>query len=385
MLITHLILAALASGALARWPSRAISTCVVAVAAAAAVLLGAPVAPALGVAAPLFAFLAAALTLAALVERSGLAGRAAATLAKHARGNALLLYGLVCALCLVLTAVVSLDGAIVLMVPLVLALNRRWSVPLAPLFVGVVAVANAGSIAVPQGNPTNLVVIDRLGLSPGTFLVHMLVPGLAAATLCAVAVAICERAALALPYHAPNEGRTALSREERYAALALLAAGLAAWTAPLIGVAPWWPFTGVVAIALAARRRQPRVVLPWRIAIQVTGLVIVLGALAVHAPAHVDGGLAVDLAVAAGAGAASSLANNLPISVCAAAVLAGPWAYAATVGLAVGSLATPHGSVATLIARDLAGPLAPAHPTRRFAALAAGALAAATFLLWAIP
>src|SRR5919108_330144 len=205
MLIAHLILAALASGALARWPSRAISTCVVAVAGAAAILLGAPVAPALGVAAPLFAFLAAALTLAALVERSGLAERAAATLAIHARGNALLLYGLVCALCVLLTAVVSLDGAIVLMVPLVLALNRRWSVPLAPLFVGVVAV-----------------------------------------------------------------------------------------------------------------------------------------------------------------------------------VLAGSWAYAASIGLAVGSLATPQGSVATLIARDLAGPLAPAHPTGRFAALAAGALAAATLLLWAV-
>jgi hypothetical protein len=228
-------------------------------------------------------------------------------------------------------------------------------------------------------------VIDRLGLSSGTFLVHMLVPGLAAAALCAVTVALCERAALALPYHAPNEARTPLSREERHAAGALLAAGVAAWTAPLVGVAPWWPFAGAVAIALAARRRRPGVVLPWRIAIQVTGLVIVLGALAVQAPAHLASGLAVDLVVAAGAGAASSLANNLPVSVCAAAVLAGPWAYAAAIGLAVGSLATPHGSVATLIARDLAGPLAPAHPTRRFAALAAGALAAATLLLWAMP
>ena len=88
------------------------------------------------------------------------------------------------------------------------------------------------------------------------------------------------------------------------------------------------------------------------------------------------------LAVALAAGAAAAVANNLPASVSAAALLAaGPTAYAASIGLAVGALATPQGSVATLIATDLAGPDAPALPIRYLAALACTGVLVATLLL----
>jgi hypothetical protein len=53
------------------------------------------------------------------------------------------------------------------------------------------------------------------------------------------------------------------------------------------------------------------------------------------------------------------------------------------VGLGVGSLATPHGSLATLIATDLAGERAPRPRLRRTAALAAAGVLAAALLLWA--
>src|ERR1700748_1323015 len=122
---------------------------------------------------PLAVFLTAALTLAALVQQAGLTGTAAAALAVAARGRHLRLYGLVCTACLLLTAIVSLDGAVVLMVPVVVALARDHDAPLGPLFAGVVTVANACSVAVPQGNPTTLVVIDRLGISPASFSAHM--------------------------------------------------------------------------------------------------------------------------------------------------------------------------------------------------------------------
>jgi hypothetical protein len=56
-------------------------------------------------------------------------------------------------------------------------------------------------------------------------------------------------------------------------------------------------------------------------------------------------------------------------------------AYAASVGLAIGSLATPQGSVATLIASQLAGPCAPPVQVRLVAPLALAALASATLLL----
>jgi Na+/H+ antiporter NhaD/arsenite permease-like protein len=384
MLIVHAILAAIAIAALALGPRSAGATLVALVAAGVDLALGAAVAPALAVVAPLTAFLGAALTLAALAERSGIADRAASVLAARAGGSALALYALVCATCAALTAAVSLDGAVVLMVPLLLVLSRRFGAPFAPLFLGAVIVANTGSIAVPQGNPTNLVVMDRLGLAPQTFIAHMLVPGLAAAALGAVGIAVTQRRALRPRIATAQRDRSPLSAAERHAVLALAGAALAAWAAPLLGLAPWWPFTAAVALALVAKRARPRLVVPWRVAAQVGALVVVTGALdlSVHAPPQLA--LPGLLLVASGVAAASALANNLPVSVSAAGLLAsGPPAYAAVVGLAVGSVATPHGSVATLIASQLAGDDAPPLQARLFATLAAAGVLAATALLWA--
>jgi Na+/H+ antiporter NhaD/arsenite permease-like protein len=141
-----------------------------------------------------------------------------------------------------------------------------------------------------------------------------------------------------------------------------------------------------VALALAARRERPRLIIPWRIAVQVGGLLIVTQALGLTVRASTVGGLPQLLAIAASIGAASALANNLPVSVCATGLLtAGAPAYAASIGLAVGSLATPQGSVATLIARQLAGPSAPPLKVRRFAPLAAAGVLTATLMLWANP
>jgi Na+/H+ antiporter NhaD/arsenite permease-like protein len=384
MLIVHVILAAIAVAALAFGPRSPAATLVALAAAGVDLALGAAVAPALAIVAPLTAFLGAALTLAALVERSGIADRAASLLAARAGGSALALYALVCATCAALTAAVSLDGAVVLVVPLLLVLSRRFGAPFAPLFLGAVIVANAGSIAVPQGNPTNLVVMDRLGLAPQTFVTHMLIPGFAAAALGAAGVALSERRALQTPIVTAQRDDTPLSPAERHAVLSIAGAALAAWTAPLLGLAPWWPFTAAVALALIARRVRPRLVVPWRVAGQVGALVVVTGALdlSVHAPPQVA--LPGLLLVAGGVAAASALANNLPVSVSAAELLAsGPAAYAAVVGLAVGSVATPHGSVATLIASQLAGDDAPPLRARLFATLATAGVLAATALLWA--
>jgi Na+/H+ antiporter NhaD/arsenite permease-like protein len=384
VLILHTILAAAAVGALALKPKGSMALVAILVAATLDIALGAPVLPALETVAPLLSFLAAALTLAALLERAGLAQRAAHALAVAARGHALTLYALVCALCALLTAVVSLDGAVVLMVPLLLALARDYRAPFAPLFLGVITVANAASVAVPQGNPTNLVLMGQLGLSPAAFLAHMLAPGLGAAVICAGAVALRERRMLATTYAAPPLSWTPLSGPERHAALTLVAAALAAWLAPLLGLAPWWPFIAVVAVSLLLRRERPNLSIPWRIAVQVAGLLVATQALALHAPAEPTHKLAGLLAIAIGIGAASALANNLPVSASATALLAaGPTAYVASIGLAVGALAAPQGSVATLIAADLAGPNAPPLQLRRLAPLAGAAVLVATLVFWA--
>ncbi len=93
------------------------------------------------------------------------------------------------------------------------------------------------------------------------------------------------------------------------------------------------------------------------------------------------------VAVALAVGAVSAATNNLPASVIVAALLApGPAAYAALTGLAAGALATPHGSVATLIAVELGGADAErsfGEHTRTWLAAAAAAVVAAATVLWA--
>src|SRR5581483_3893162 len=138
--------------------------------------------------APTVALLAVALGLSGLAVRLGFAHWAAARLSATAGGSAWRLFALVCAGTALLTAAVTLDGAVVVMAPVLVELHRRFGAPLRPLVLGTVAVANAFSLALPEGNPTNLVVIERLGLSLGQETRTMLLPGVLAAVLCAAAV-----------------------------------------------------------------------------------------------------------------------------------------------------------------------------------------------------
>src|SRR5689334_16723597 len=132
LLIVHAILALTAVALLARRPQSARAALGVLAAGLADVATGTSPRPALGVAVPLLAFLAAALTLAAAAAEAGLADRGAVLLARLARGRTPALFALTCAACALTTWAVSLDGAVVLCVPLVAALRRRSAVPYAP-------------------------------------------------------------------------------------------------------------------------------------------------------------------------------------------------------------------------------------------------------------
>ena len=336
-MISRLILASIAVAAVAGRPnSRASAALALAVGGISAVLLGGGALRAAAMAtAPMLIFLTAALTLAALAERAGVAETASGALARAGGGRTLRLYALVCGCSTILTCAVSLDGAVVLMVPLVRGLTRRCGLAFTPFFLGAVAVANAASVAVPEGNPTNLVVMSRLGLSPSAFLGHLLVPGLCAAVLCAL-----------VPVRMLGPRRYTIRR-------------------------------------VGHKRGAERVLLvPWRLGAQIMGLLAALDGLAPPIPFR-GGGIVALLAVAASTAAASALVNNLPVSASVAALAtAGPGAYAAMVGLSVGGVATPHGSVATMIARDLAGDDGEHAWPRVWAAAAAGAVLCSTFLLW---
>ena len=384
MLIFQLILAGLAVAAVARDPNGLASVACVGALALLSAALGAPVLSAVEAVLPVLLFLAAALTLAAAADRAGLAERAAARIARLARGRTAVVYALVCLTTAAATAALSLDGAVVLTVPLVLALARRHELPLPPLLIGTVVVANAVSVAVPQGNPTNLVVIEKLDIEPSAFLGDMLLPGLVGALACAVAVALMERRALAGGYDRPPAvERAPFTRTERHLILVLAAAALSCFLAPLAGIAPWWPFAAVALAGLLLHPRpRPRPSLPLGLGVRLTGLLVLIGALHLSPPPPGAATAGALLAVAVAVGAGAALTNNLPASVSVGTLLgAGPSAYAATLGLGIGALAMPQGSVATLIAVDLAGPDAASLTVRRLAPVALTGLVAATLAL----
>lgn len=285
--------------------------------------------------APTAAFLAVAVGLAALAVRAGAAAWAANAVARLARRSGRRLFVLVCLLTVLLTAVVSLDGAVVLMVPIVVELAHRFAAPLRPLLLGVVAVANASSLALPEGNPTNLVVIERLGVPLGHAAATTVLPGLAATLVCGGAVGWSTRRALSAP----------LRRIDASPVASPLAPGLR-------GVA--------------------------RVVLQILALLVVLLPLG-----RIDvrgAGLPALAAVTLAVTALAAVANNLPASTVVAAGLApGPAAYAALVGLTVGALATPQGSVATVIAGEIAGERP--HARMLLPAAVAAALVA-TLVLW---
>jgi len=338
-------------------------------------------------------FLTAAIWLAALAAQSGLAERAAGLLARCARGSRMRLFALSCAACALLTATVSLDGAVVLMVPLVLVLAREQRELLRPLLLGVVAVANAFSLAVPQGNPTNIVIMSRLGLSPEAFVRNLFVPALLATLVCVSALALGERASLRGGLRAIRTRGGPLSAEERLAAAALLAAALAGAAAPWLGAAPWWTLVAVAAaasvVARVRRRAVPPIAVPWRLCAWIGALLVLVDVVTASglAPLLMVSSPFALVAVSLGAAVLAGISNNLPASVAVAALL-GPralTAYAALAGLSVGALATPRGSVATTIAFDRAGPAAGLPSGRYLRLLAPAALVAtagATVSVW---
>ncbi|HEY2870047.1 MAG TPA: SLC13 family permease [Gaiellales bacterium] len=354
-----------------------------------------PLHAALSASIPLVCFLTAVIWLARIAEATGLAGAIAGLLSRAAGARTARVYALVCIACALLTVALSLDGAVVVMVPVVLALADRGA-PARPLLLGTIGVANAFSIAVVQGNPTNLVVMTGLHLGPATFDATMVAPGLAAALICAGAVALRERRSLGGDMGGP-ESTPPLGRGAAVAAAALGMAGAGESLAPVAGIAPWWPACAVAAgaaLCLAASRVElPRPAVPWRIGLLVTALATALGVAAgaagissLRLPA---GSVWALLAVTAAAALVAAVVNNLPAAVAAGALLhTGPAAFAVLSGVSVGALAGTRGSVATLLVCDLAGPgYAPAIREgylRLWPATAAVAASAATALVWAM-
>lgn len=315
---------------------------------------------------PVLGFAAAITVVSELLTAAGLFDWIAGRIRRWGRGRAWLLWLLVCALAVVVTAFLSLDTTAVLLTPVVVVLARSTGLPPLPWALSTVWLANTASLFLPISNLTNLLAAHRLDASsPVAFAARMALPASIAVLVPLLVLAVVFRRELgrrtgdatgdAMP--APVADRTLL------AASALVLAALL--PALVSGVAVWVPATAaalLLVVLFAVRRPReltPRLV-PWPLLLFACGLFLAMAAaqrlgLQVLADALLGSGAGpADLLRVAGAGAlGANVLNNLP-----AYLLLEPAAGSGTrllallIGVNAGALVTPWASLATLLWHD---------------------------------
>jgi len=125
------------------------------------------------------AFLGAVLVLAKLCDDEGLFEAAGAAIARGRVGSGGLL-GRVFVIAAVITAVLSLDAAVVLLTPVVLAAVRRLRTRVRPYAYSTAHLANGASLLLPVSNLTNLLAFHTAHTSFTRFTVLMALPWLGA-------------------------------------------------------------------------------------------------------------------------------------------------------------------------------------------------------------
>ena len=367
--------------------------------AVAAVLVGAPLlaAPFGRLSSP-FALLIVLPPLALALEAFGWRDRLARHLARVERPVARLLTTY--AVWLATSSLLTLDVAAVAAASVGIAVaadredERRWQLGSAILG------ANVGSMLLPFSNLTNLVLVAATGIGFAAYVSVAAGPALAAGLAVGLLLAVRARPDIRDPEAAdePAVGSSAEESSEAVDAMARAAGAvavlgaMAAVVAGLAGADAAVPFAvsgGILAgVAVAGGRLDVRAIVR---AVPFAGLAVVAvaavagGAIGVAAgllprPDASMGGLVLALVVGGGLAA---LVNNLPAAAFGAVWLVG--AQPATVvayllGTNVVALASPHGSVATMLARAVGHRHGVRTPTTRYlrtawAYAAAGAVA----------
>ena len=342
-------------------------------------------------------FLLALLVLSLLVGKSGFFEWAAIHCARIAKGDARVLYGSIFVLGAVVTATLSLDTTAVMLTPIVLALAKRLDLPATPYVVLCAFVANVGSLLLPASNLTNLLFADSFHLTFAAFASRMIAPQIVALVVTYTALRWHFRSELPARFDAsslPAAGNVVPHRPYFVLCVVVLVAVLVGYfLAPLAGVEPYdvaFAACGVLLVAGAAMRRvrwSAAREVAWGVFPFVVGLFVAVRGLVnlgiLLAPtkwlAHTAPGSPAALFVVSGATAvASNLMNNLPTALVARSALSGSGietVFAALVGVDVGPMVTPFGSLATMLVLALA--------RRDGAEVRAGSLV--VFGLWAVP
>ncbi|MFI6649594.1 SLC13 family permease [Streptomyces sp. NPDC050529] len=313
---------------------------------------------------PLLAFLATVIVLAELAGRAQVFDVVAAWVARAGRGRYPLLFGLCVAFASLTTITLNLDTTAVLLTPVMLALGTRVGIAALPLAMTTVWLANTASLLLPVSNLTNLLAADRVALSPAGLAGVMWLPQLAAIGVTAGCLWVFywrrgrRGADRYVPPAVPVPGDPVLLRICSVACggflLAILLLDVPLWSASLVAMV-------VVVAAYAVRRREELSLslVPWRLLVLVPGMFLVVETVGVHGLHELlvralgsDNGF-VGMLRSAGVGAGlSNVLNNLPAYVAGEAVIPADnhnQLLALLIGVNVGSVVTPWGSLATLL------------------------------------
>ncbi len=315
-----------------------------------------------------YLFLGGMLALAELGRVHGVFEWLSALLMPMARGKGSRVFICAFAGAIVVTALLSNDGTILLLTPALAAATRRAQIPALPLLFACAFVANAASFVLPISNPANLVVFRTL---------PTLGPWFSAFGLPSLAALLVTFAVLRGLFRTEIDRDCARDDEPPRLDRAGAAAGCAiaisvaiivatAATGFSVGIAAF--VTGalsIIAVSLFARATPARVLraAPWSIVPLVAGLFVIVQALdrsgilmlarrffvAAGTLAPLSGNLLTGFALAA----ADNVFNNLPVGVITRYALRDHVAphvvHAALVGVDLGPNLSVTGSLATIL------------------------------------
>ncbi len=318
---------------------------------------------------PVIGFLAAVLVLAQLCDDEGLFRACGGWMARSAAGRPRRLLLAVFVLASVITAVLSLDAAVVLLTPVVFATAAQLGARPRPHVYACTHLANTASLLLPVSNLTNLLAFAASGLSFTRFAALMALPWLVAI---GAEYAVFRRffaSDLDAGAQAPPAAEPPAVPVFVLAVVACTLAGFALTSAA--GVNPAWAaLAGAAVLAgrgLAQRRTTPAAIaraanIPFLLFVLALGIVVravVDNGLAGALGHLVPGGITLPslLATAALSAVLANVINNLPavLVLLPLAVPAGPGAVLAVlIGVNIGPNLTYAGSLATLLWRRIA-------------------------------
>ncbi|OMC40376.1 SLC13 family permease [Mycobacterium sp. IS-1264] len=311
------------------------------------------------------AFLGAVLVLAKLCDDEGLFEAAGAAIAQGRVGSAGLLlrvFGIAAAI----TAVLSLDAAVVLLTPVVLAAVRRLRTPVRPYAYATAHLANGASLLLPVSNLTNLLAFHTANLSFTKFTLAMALPWVAAVAVVYVAFRLFFAGDLRVQPDPEHTGPAPRPPVFVLVVVGLTLAGFALGQS--VGVAPAWvALVGASVLAVRSLSRGHTSVVEIARSAQPSFLVFVLALGVVVQAVMVHGmdramstvlpsgsGLPALLAVATVAAVLANVVNNLPATLVLLPLVApgGPVVILAVlIGVNIGPNLTYVGSLSNLLWR----------------------------------